>query len=381
VRFEVLYPNGVQHDVELAGTLAAVGRDPTCEIVVNDAKCSRRHAILEAGPEGISIRDNGSANGVFVNGRKVERANLSPGDVVRLGETVLKVVAENITGTVVMDQDEMDGIGETEPLQRPPALAATPQPPPVAQDPLIPPVPPRPPEAPAARALPPARPPEPLRPPPPAPPAAPPPPPAHATPAQPGSLRRPRVRPTSQPPRAAPTPLPRFEPVPAAERPLTITVLATLWFVGAIAYAAVGLGIALLADLPGLWAALMGVSVLLLTSLSAGLGYGLWSGAPWGRPLQLAVAGVGVLVCPFTLSSLAILAYLLRPEAKAYFSGEPGPPPSGPAELGFTLAIVGTLFLGLVLTAGVAYFALPYLKHSELQALGTVLATLRSSLA
>ena len=48
--------------------MATVGRDPSSDLVLNDPKCSRRHAVIEAGAEGITIRDSGSANGVFVNG-------------------------------------------------------------------------------------------------------------------------------------------------------------------------------------------------------------------------------------------------------------------------------------------------------------------------
>jgi len=101
MRFEVRYPTGDPHEVELQGTLAVLGRDPSCDLVLSDVKCSRRHAVLEAGPDGLAIRDTGSANGIFVNGRKVERAKLDEGDLVRLGEVVLRILPEQITGTVV----------------------------------------------------------------------------------------------------------------------------------------------------------------------------------------------------------------------------------------------------------------------------------------
>src|SRR5262249_60422000 len=85
VKFQVQYPTGTGHEVELEGTIAILGRDPSCDLVLNDVKCSRRHAVVEAGPQGLAIRDTGSANGVFVNSRKVERSALKDGEVVRLG--------------------------------------------------------------------------------------------------------------------------------------------------------------------------------------------------------------------------------------------------------------------------------------------------------
>ena len=77
MKFIVRSPEGKESEVELAGPVVVLGRDPSCDILLNDPKCSRRHAIVEAVPEGISIRDNGSANGVFVNGKQVERAILN----------------------------------------------------------------------------------------------------------------------------------------------------------------------------------------------------------------------------------------------------------------------------------------------------------------
>ena len=49
VKFRVQYPNASGHEVELEGTVAILGRDPSCDLVLNDVKCSRRHAVVEAG--------------------------------------------------------------------------------------------------------------------------------------------------------------------------------------------------------------------------------------------------------------------------------------------------------------------------------------------
>jgi pSer/pThr/pTyr-binding forkhead associated (FHA) protein len=82
LRFEIRYPTGATHEVELQGTVAILGRDPSCDLVINDVKCSRRHAVMEAGPDGLVVRDSGSANGVYVNGREIDRAAFKEGDVV-----------------------------------------------------------------------------------------------------------------------------------------------------------------------------------------------------------------------------------------------------------------------------------------------------------
>ena len=55
---------------------------------------STRHALLEPRPDGLWVEDVGSTNGTFVNGARVTTARLlAPGDVVRIGQTDLRVEA------------------------------------------------------------------------------------------------------------------------------------------------------------------------------------------------------------------------------------------------------------------------------------------------
>lgn len=59
-----------------------------------DDFASTRHAMLEPRPDGLWVEDIGSTNGTFVNGARVTTARLlAPGDVVRIGQTDLRVEA------------------------------------------------------------------------------------------------------------------------------------------------------------------------------------------------------------------------------------------------------------------------------------------------
>jgi hypothetical protein len=65
-----------------------VGRSRDCEVVLEDSGISRRHADIRPGPEGWTIEDLGSTNGVLVNGREIRGAQpLQPGDRLQLGTT------------------------------------------------------------------------------------------------------------------------------------------------------------------------------------------------------------------------------------------------------------------------------------------------------
>jgi hypothetical protein len=67
---------------------ATIGRSRDCAIVLEDAGISRLHAEIRPGPEGWTIEDLGSTNGVLVNGHGLAGAQLlHPGDRLELGST------------------------------------------------------------------------------------------------------------------------------------------------------------------------------------------------------------------------------------------------------------------------------------------------------
>ena len=74
-----------------------IGRASDNDIVVDDLLVSRHHAELHERAEGgYELRDLGSANGTFLNGRRVERAALEERDVVTVGHHVFHVVGAQL---------------------------------------------------------------------------------------------------------------------------------------------------------------------------------------------------------------------------------------------------------------------------------------------
>lgn len=62
------------------------------EIPLSDVEVSRHHAVIEIfGREMIFLRDLGSTNGTYHNGRRVQVAKLEDGDSVGCGKTVMKL--------------------------------------------------------------------------------------------------------------------------------------------------------------------------------------------------------------------------------------------------------------------------------------------------
>jgi len=83
------------HDIELLPGEFVIGRSEDCQLSLDDAMISRRHALLRVSSTGVVVADLGSRNGVAVNGDRVkEERRLNDGDRITVGkhELVLSVL-------------------------------------------------------------------------------------------------------------------------------------------------------------------------------------------------------------------------------------------------------------------------------------------------
>src|SRR5512138_781910 len=71
-----------------------IGRLSSAHLVLDDERVSRIHSVIEVSPDGaVSVIDMGSAEGTFVNGKRVSRGALKAGDQITLGG--LRIVLES----------------------------------------------------------------------------------------------------------------------------------------------------------------------------------------------------------------------------------------------------------------------------------------------
>ena len=68
--------------VELAADYLTVGREPTCDVCLDDPHVSRTHAALRRHGGTVYLQDLGSSGGTFVNGSPATRVALRQGDIV-----------------------------------------------------------------------------------------------------------------------------------------------------------------------------------------------------------------------------------------------------------------------------------------------------------
>lgn len=68
---------------------SVLGRDGSCDYVVEDDSVSRQHVRIRKEGDAFVLFDLGSGNGSYVNGEPVQRVELQDGDVLKVGETLI----------------------------------------------------------------------------------------------------------------------------------------------------------------------------------------------------------------------------------------------------------------------------------------------------
>jgi pSer/pThr/pTyr-binding forkhead associated (FHA) protein len=94
-RFVVLDGPGLKkgRTLEISAT-TVLGRDGDSDFALEkDEFASGHHARIDPRTDGVWIEDLGSTNGTFVNGERITAERLSAGDVLRIGQTELRLEA------------------------------------------------------------------------------------------------------------------------------------------------------------------------------------------------------------------------------------------------------------------------------------------------
>jgi pSer/pThr/pTyr-binding forkhead associated (FHA) protein len=73
--------------------VTVIGRAAECDIAIPNDEISRRHAELRVSQDGVMIEDLGSANGTYVNDKRVTRELLKHGDEIRIDQLRFQIVA------------------------------------------------------------------------------------------------------------------------------------------------------------------------------------------------------------------------------------------------------------------------------------------------
>jgi len=93
ITLKVFRGNELVRTEQFTREIIKIGRLASAHLVLDDERVSRIHSVIEVAPDGaVSIIDMGSAEGTFVNGKKVSRGALRAGDQITVGG--LRIVVE-----------------------------------------------------------------------------------------------------------------------------------------------------------------------------------------------------------------------------------------------------------------------------------------------
>lgn len=91
VKLVMFRPNGDRKDVPVAKELVVLGRGEECDLRIPLGDVSRRHCEISLSQEQVSVKDLASANGTYVNSKRVNESPLAAGDRLAIGPVVFTV--------------------------------------------------------------------------------------------------------------------------------------------------------------------------------------------------------------------------------------------------------------------------------------------------
>ncbi len=101
MRVAVVYGRDAGQFVTVASTPSdrvTIGSGRDNDLVLHDERVSPRHLEVRSAPEGVALRDLGSATGTFLGATRLGDGIVAPGTRVRVGETILEILVGEVPG-------------------------------------------------------------------------------------------------------------------------------------------------------------------------------------------------------------------------------------------------------------------------------------------
>jgi hypothetical protein len=99
LKFRIFKNNELVGVRELSQNVIKIGKVATSHLHLEDESVSRMHAIVEVLDTTAHVIDLGSTRGTFVNGTKINKAKLSDGDQIQIGDLRLELVMTELAAT------------------------------------------------------------------------------------------------------------------------------------------------------------------------------------------------------------------------------------------------------------------------------------------
>jgi hypothetical protein len=143
LKFRIFKNNELVAVRELNQSVIKIGKVPTAHVCLEDESVSRMHAIIEVLDHSAHLIDLGSTRGTFVNGQKINKAKLSDGDQLKIGDMQIELAIAEVSATAPAPRMAAAPAMSAAPMavvSTPAARPMMPPPMPVQPAPIAPPV-------------------------------------------------------------------------------------------------------------------------------------------------------------------------------------------------------------------------------------------------
>lgn len=113
----IRFKGSERREFALNADTTILGRRADSRLRIPASDVSRQHCRISIADETVAVKDLGSANGTFVNGKRVSEAELSPGDRLAVGPVVFVVQIDGepeVIEPADVEADALPPVGDKE---------------------------------------------------------------------------------------------------------------------------------------------------------------------------------------------------------------------------------------------------------------------------
>jgi pSer/pThr/pTyr-binding forkhead associated (FHA) protein len=93
--------SGDQKIFPLPSTVTVIGRRRNCDLRIPLDSISKRHCQISVEGDSLKVRDLGSRNGTFLNGKRIEEETAQAGDFIQVGPVLFALQIDGLPASIV----------------------------------------------------------------------------------------------------------------------------------------------------------------------------------------------------------------------------------------------------------------------------------------
>ena len=103
LKIELRFKDKILKHIETDKSEITIGRGTNNDIQIDNLGVSKTHAKIIKHPDHYTVEDLKSTNGTLLNDKQIQKANLSPNDIVTIGKHTLQIKSTDEIKPAVQD--------------------------------------------------------------------------------------------------------------------------------------------------------------------------------------------------------------------------------------------------------------------------------------